>query len=176
MNNLIVYYSFTQNNEKLAEHLQKLLKCETIKLETVKKRTGFSIFLDLLFKRTPAVRPIGKSLRDYDHIIFSAPVWAGKIATPLRSFLLDQKNTITSYSFITICGGGNPHQKEKIQEELSSLVQKAPLNVVELWVNDVLAETKAAKSATGFKITSDELEIFEEKIQNFVRQESQVNA
>ena len=46
MKTLIVYYSFTQNNEALARMLQTRLDCEMLKIETVKRRSTFSIFLD----------------------------------------------------------------------------------------------------------------------------------
>jgi flavodoxin len=170
MKNLIVYYSFTNNNEKLAEYLTGQLRCERIRLTTVKKRNGFSILLDLVFHRKPKVNTIPVLLKDYDHIIFVAPIWAGRIATPLRSFLTDHCQDIRSYSFITLCGGGNAQQKENIQKELLSIVRKAPEKVLELWVNDLLPADKknTVRYTSGHRIGSDELTVFESRIRDFI--------
>jgi len=173
MKNLIVYYSFTKNNEKLAEHLRGKLNCDIVRLETVKQRTGLSILLDLMFSRKPAIKPISILLHDYDHIIFISPIWAGKIATPLKSFLLDQKKNIRSYSFATLCGGGNVQQKGKVQQELLSVVQKAPLSMLELWVNDLLTADKknTIKYTSGFRIEPEAFVAFESQIKDFIKEE-----
>ena len=172
MKNLIVYYSFTANNEALALHLQEKLECAIVKLETVKKRTGLSILLDLLFRRKPRLKPISVQLRDYDHVIFLAPIWAGKIGTPLKSFLMDEKDNIRSYSFATLCGGGNATQKENVRQELLETVRKAPLNVLELWVNDLLSEDKknTIKYTSGFRVQPEHRAIFREKIEDYLEE------
>jgi flavodoxin len=178
MKNLIVYYSFTRNNEKLAEHLQKLLNCDIAKIETIKKRNAFSILLDLVFKRKSELKAIEFHLADYDHIIFIAPIWAGKIAMPLKSFLIDEKTSIKNYSFITICGGGNPEQKTKIEQELALTVQMRPLNVVELWVSDLLSAEKkdTIKYTSGSRIEAGDLAKFETKLREFIKGENLVPA
>jgi flavodoxin len=174
MKNLIVYYSFTRNNEKLAKHLQEQLNCDIAEIETVKKRNGFSILLDLVFKRIPKIKPIQPHLPDYDHLIFISPVWAGKIATPLKSFLMSEKERIKAYSFITICGGGNPKQKQSIEGGLALATQKKPLNVVELWISDLQAADKkdTMKNTTGFRIEADGLARFESQIRDFIKEEN----
>src|SRR5690242_15926601 len=106
MKTLIVFYSFTGNNEKLTAYLQGHIGCDVSKLETMKKRTGFSVFLDIVFSRKPVIKSITHNLKNYDHVIFSSPIWAGKIAMPLNSFLGDNAKDIKDYSFITVCGGG----------------------------------------------------------------------
>lgn len=177
MKNLIVYYSFTENNEKLAGYLQKLLNCDTVKIETIKNRTGFSILLDLVFNRKPKLKAVASSLEDYEHVIFMAPIWAGKIATPLKSFLTDEKTRIKSYSFITLCGGGNSTQKQKIQQELSLVVQKEPSNVLELWVSDLLSAEKknSVKYTSGFRVEVDGLAMFKSQIQDFIEKEKLIS-
>jgi flavodoxin len=174
MKNLIVYYSFTRNNKKLADHLQGQLNCDIAEIETVKKRNSFSILLDLVFKRLPKVKPIERHLTDYDHVIFISPIWAGKIATPLKSFLMSEKERIKTYSFITICGGGNPKQKQSIEGELALTAQKKPLKVVELWISDLqTAEKKdTMKNTTGFRIEADSLAKFESQVHDFIKAEN----
>ena len=168
MKNLIVYYSFTKNNEKLAYYLRSKLNCDSVKIETVKKRTGFSILLDLVFDRKPEIKPAPYYLRDYDHIIFIAPIWASKIAMPLKSYLMDQKSSIRSYSFISVCGG-RPGQKEKIFNELSRVIGKQPLRVDELSINDLIhAKDETIKVTSSYKITPNDFVLFETEVSKFL--------
>ncbi|HEU5291408.1 MAG TPA: hypothetical protein VFU05_12240 [Cyclobacteriaceae bacterium] len=177
MKTLIVYYSFTQNNEKLANFLQKKLNCDIVPLETVGRRNGFSIFLDLVFNRRPEIKRVPYYLRDYDHVIFLAPIWAGKIAMPMKSFLINEKGNISDYSFITLCGGGNPKQKENIRNELSDLLERAPLDVVELWVSKLLLDKKEnIKPVSSFKVNPNEIENYQSEIENFIREQLLVSA
>lgn len=166
MKTLIVYYSFTQNNEKLAKHLHKMLNCDMVKIETVKRRTGLSILLDLIFHRSPAIKAVPYYLRDYDHVIFIAPIWAGKIAMPLITFLKKEKANIKRYSFVTLCGGA-PGQKEKIERELTSVLNIMPENVIELWINNLLPADKkdTIKYTSGYRIQPDELWRFEMELE-----------
>ena len=176
MKTLIAYYSFTDNNAKLAKHLQQQLNADIVRIETEKRRNGFSILLDLIFKRKPQLRALSLSLKDYDHIVLVAPIWAGKVATPLKAFLVGEKQNIRSYSFVSLCGGGNPNQLQDIQEEVSSVVQRAPLNVLELWVNDLLPPEKrnTIKYTSGFRIEDNGFALFQDQIQKFVRAERRV--
>jgi flavodoxin len=170
MKNLIVYYSFTENNKKLAEYVRNKLHCDIVGIETVKKRAGLSILLDLMFNRKPGIKPVPYSLRDYDHIVFMSPIWAGKIAMPLTSFLIKEKQNVRTYSFITLCGGGNANQREKIQNLLSIVLGRQPITVAELWINTLLHDEKknTIKYASGYRIDSNEFNAFDKDIMKFL--------
>jgi hypothetical protein len=163
-----VFYSFTRNNEKLATYLQKQLSCDIARLETVKKQSSFSILLDLTFNRNPALRPIEHNLRDYDHFIFVGPIWAGRIATPLKSYLTRENSNISEYSFITLCGGGKD-QKEKIEMELTNVMQKPPAQVVELSVNSIIQSGKKEliDNVAGYQVDESDLAFFRQQLLAF---------
>lgn len=167
---LVVYYSHTHNNQKLAYQLQKKLKCDFLKIEELKQRTGFTILMDLLFNRKPPIKVYPYYLKDYDHIIFVAPIWAGKIATPLKTLLLNEKSNILEYSFITLCGGSNHGQHDKVQKELATFMNKEPLRVVELFINDLLPPEykNSVKHTSGYRIKDSEFKVFETQIQHFL--------
>ncbi len=169
MKTLVVYYSFTHNNELLAKAIQKRLNCDIHKIEEVRRRTGLKIMLDLILNRNPRIKPHTYSVVSYEQCIFVAPIWAGKIASPLKTFLLQEKYHINHYSFITVCGGA-PWQKEKLTKGLTKLLEREPGLVQELWINDLLSEEKkdTIKYTSGYRIQSTDLEIFERKIDEFV--------
>jgi len=164
MKNAIVYYSFTNNNANLAVYLSRRLNCERFRIETIKRRTGFSIFLDIIFRRKPAVRRVHVCLADYDHVIFIAPIWAGQIAAPLVSFMMKEKEMINQYSFISLCSGAKG-QKDKIERELVFVMGKNPQAHVQLSVNDLPATQD--KPAAG-NIDYQMLHVYDEQLNEFI--------
>lgn len=166
MRTLIVYYSNTGNNELLALHLQQTLRCEVLKIKEVSKRSGFTIFFDLVFNRNPKLKDHGVHLEYYDHFIFVAPIWAGRIASPLRAFLRNEKAFIRSYSFITFCGGGSNEQREKVRKEVETILARKASVVEELWVTRL--PVKASITAS-YRASSGDLQYFQKQIEEFVR-------
>jgi flavodoxin len=165
MKTLVIYYSFTNNNRVLATHLKENFGFELFEILETNKRTGMSIMLDLVFKRKSRLRNYDLAWAKYNHVIFVSPVWAGKIATPLKTFLLKEKANIPSYSFVTLCGG-TAGQREKISNDFTTLMGRAPEQVVELWINDLLPQDKkdTIKYTSGYRIQPLELSKFAEKL------------
>ncbi len=156
----------------LAYRLQKELACDIVEVETVAKRTGFSIFLDIAFSRRPRVKPCPVPLDAYDTLIFVAPVWAGKIAAPLKSFLIRERAHIGDYAFISLCGGGMKEQADKVGAQLTSTVGHEPETVKELWVVDLpLGELKATpRIVSGYRVTPEDINRFIPDIRTFVEE------
>lgn len=169
MKDLIVYYSFTGNNEVLAEALRRRSGGDLLKIKEIKKRNAFTIILDLLFNRKPAIKKYNIAWQNYDRFIFIAPIWAGKIASPLKSFLRKARIHIKRYSFITVCGG-NAWQKDKITAELNNLLARQPDKIMELWINDLLPTEKkdTIKYTSGYRIGPADFKAFETKINDFL--------
>lgn len=170
MKTLIIYYSFSGNNHHLANILHERLHCDIVEIKETSKRTNFSILLDLLFARSSKIQKNEIDLRRYDSLIFIAPIWAGKIATPLKTFLKQESENIRNYSFISLCSGV-PEQKEKIKIALQKIVGKPPLAIEELWVNDLLSSSKKnkIKYTTPYRIKPDDFSLFNPKIDKFLR-------
>ena len=170
MKTLIVYYSFSGNNEFLAQELQKRLDCDIYKILELKLRNSLDIFLDLIFKRKPKIEKSKFDLQQYDRLILIAPIWASKIATPLRSFIELEKDNFKEYSFITVCTGPDG-QDEKITDELIQLTQKEPKTVMELKINDLLPPERkdSVKYATPYRINQRILLAFEMEIAGFLQ-------
>jgi flavodoxin len=166
MKTLIVYYSNTGNNELLVFHLQKKLQCEILKIEEAGRRSGLTIFLDIVFNRTPKLKEHAVQLNQYDHIIFAGPIWAGRIASPLRAFMRSEKSFIKSYSFITFCGGGSNEQIEKIRSEVKVILGIPATIVEELWISRLPVKTGITSS---YQASAEDLGCFEKQVDEFLR-------
>lgn len=171
MKTLIVYYSFSHNNEMLAKEIKRETGGDLYKIEEKKRRNGFTILLDLLFDRTPAIKAAAVDPGHYDLCIFLAPVWGGKIGSPLRAFLQNERDRIGRYAFITVCGGGSAEQVGKVTNQLTSLIGKAPEAVCELWINDLLPERQrnTIKYTSGYRLRENDMMLFQGKIAGFLQ-------
>ena len=168
MKSLVVYYSLTGNNDALAQKISERLGCDVVRIHTAKNRTKLSAFLDVIFKRNPKLQEYSIRFSDYDQLIFIAPVWAGKVATPMLTFFENEKRNIRRYSFITLCGGV-AGQKQKIAEYLTSTLQQKPVTVEELWVSDLLVAGQKDKDATHYSVRMEDLYVFKPEIDAFVK-------
>jgi len=113
----------------LAHNLSKLMPdSDTLEIKAKGNRKEFSIFLDLLFNRNPAVVYPPVDWENYSRVIICSPVWNYMVAHPMRSFLRAEKNNFPEYVFITLCSG-REEQQHKLENQLMDVLGKKPLFV-----------------------------------------------
>src|SRR6188768_2137543 len=112
MSTCIVFYSWHGNNEALATFLANRLQCGVVRIVERRRRTGLTILFDVLLRRLPAIQKIDKLFEVYDHVILCGPIWAGRLAAPLRSFLKEHGRQLRDYSFVTLCGYHRLEQRQ----------------------------------------------------------------
>lgn len=145
----LISYSYTGNNDALASGMAKALGAGHIKITESKSRSRSTIFMDLIFNRTPEVHPPPESIGDSDLILFMAPVWIGQVATPLRAYFKYYKTKPGAYAFISISGGADGNNP-KLGDELKKRLGKDPLIVIDLHIADLLpAEPKPKREDTS---------------------------
>lgn len=166
MKTAIICYSYTQNNLVLAGEILSRTGGTLYVIEEKKSRSKFTIMFDLMFNRIPAIKDYPYPVERFDHYVLISPIWGGKIASPLKSFILKLGSRISSYSFITLCGGA-PDQTEKIVNELATLMHKEPLTVTELSLSEYLGH---AKRILEFKINNEQIKFFDNKIDEFIEE------
>lgn len=166
---LIIYYSFSGNNEKLALLLREKLSADLFKIQESKKRNKFSILFDLLFNRVSKIYDNNTiNFDNYEKIILVSPIWGKKIASPMKSFLVKNNNRFKNFHLITVCNGER-QQKELIENELQSIIGLKPNSVCELWINNLLPENKRnkVKHTFNFIIKEDDFSFYKNKLDSF---------
>ena len=173
MKTLVIYYSYSGNNEVLARSLQEKLNCDLIKIEEIDRRSGFTIFLDILFHRRPDLKTLYIPYYVYSQVIFVAPVWASRIASPLESFLTKEAKHITNYSFITLCGRADEIQEGRISKQLAAISGRKPRGVLELSVNELLASKgMTMKFRANYKVTTSDMKFYQRQLDEFTESDS----
>lgn len=90
---LIVYYSFEGNTRCAARLLAEKLGAETLELEPVRDYPRSSVGKYVFggaaasFSAEPELKPYAFEPDQYDLIVLGSPVWAGRTAPPMNTFL-----------------------------------------------------------------------------------------
>ena len=158
MKTAIFSYSFTGNNEKLAQSVARELLVEQIKITEPTERTVGKITADAIFNRVPQVLPSPGKLLDYDMILFFGPVWIGQVAFPLRAYLQYLRKNPKDYAFISLSGGPNG-PNPKLESELISRTAKNPIALINLYIAGLLpSEPKPTpKDIDSYKLKEEDI-------------------
>ena len=118
MKTAIVYYSMGGNTAWAAGRLAARLGADLIALQPSRAYPdrGFRKFLwggkSAVMGEAPALEPYGFDAAQYDRVILGAPLWAGRIAPPLRSFVSEQRGALAGKTLAAfICSGGGRTDK-----------------------------------------------------------------
>ncbi len=127
MKTMIVYYSMSGNTDYAAHEIASRLDADLLRIEPVTPYPdkGFRKFFrggrDALMAEAPPLRPYAFAAADYDLIILGLPVWAGSITPPLRTFLRDNAEALSSMrvaAFACQSGSGGEKVLAKLREAL----------------------------------------------------------
>ncbi len=139
MKNLIVFYSRTNTNKKVAEALAQRLNGDLEEIKSVKNYRGlFGYFAAGRegMKKIPAkIEPATKNPTEYDLIILGTPNWAGKMSSPVRAYLTEQKNRIKKAAFFCVRGGSDT---QSIFDEMAELSGQTPIATLALLTKEVV--------------------------------------
>jgi flavodoxin len=123
---LILFYSLTGKNKKLAEKLKEKIKADIGEIKDTDKRKGKWGFMksgfQAAFKKTTKIRSPRKDLQGYNLIILISPIWAGNIVPALRTYIKENKKEIKKVAFASVSGKGD--ENEGVLGELNQLVGK----------------------------------------------------
>ena len=170
MKTLVVFYSFSGNNSIVAEELNRRLGGDIYEIKEMKGRTPFTILFDLLLNRKPKIKAPSIPPDRYERVILLAPVWNAKVASPMQSFIRQEKDHLKEYCFVTVCGG-RAGQQEKLEKQLYLLTGKAPMLVKQLPVNDLVPpeRRRGVKNTASVRMGSSDLKYFEPAIEELVK-------
>lgn len=124
---LLVYYSWSGNTRRIAEELMRVGSWDAEKIRESAPRAGLGGYvrcvLDSLLRRQPALVPLRLDARAYDCVVIGGPVWAGRIAGPVRSYAADAGARARQVAFFCT---QDKSGAEAAFAELAALCGKAP--------------------------------------------------
>ncbi len=107
MKALVAYYLRTGNTKKVAEALAETLNADIEAIVSDMKDKGMARLAMQAFLRVRAkIAPTTSDAASYDMVVIGSPVWAGKMSSPIRTYLAQNKDKFTSVAFF--CTHGQP--------------------------------------------------------------------
>lgn len=149
---LVIYYSRTGNTRKACEVVAKELSCD---VEEIVDTTNWSGPIGWIkagkqasSKALTKLEPLKKDPSQYDIVIIGTPVWAGTMSTPVRTYLVENKDKLKKVAFLITMGGRGDESTLRDMEEASG---KKPAATLVLRTADVKsgAFADAIKKFTG---------------------------
>lgn len=109
MRALLVYYSRTGHTKKIAEEISQELQCDTDEIIDTVKRTGpvglMTSGREAAKKELTKIMPAKKDPSQYDIVIIGTPVWALTMSSPVRTYIVQNKDKLKNVAFFCTLGG-----------------------------------------------------------------------
>lgn len=106
---LVAYYSMTGHTQRLANEVRNVTGAALEEIREPTPRHGFSGMLRALFdgvaRRTPPILGADHDPADYDLLVIGGPVWAGRMAAPVRTYAKRYGATARHVAFFCTEGG-----------------------------------------------------------------------
>ena len=161
MKTAVVFYSMSGNMEYVAEKIrEKIADADLIGIKPVKAYPdkGFRKFLwggkSAVMAEKPKLMPYSLDIGCYDSVVIGFPVWAGRFAPPIRTFVEENKDALkTKQISAYACQAGSG-----VEKALASL--KDLLNIDGFKAEMVLTDPKEKKDMKDLRA----IEEFSEKI------------
>lgn len=159
MKTLIISYSATGNNDKIAAYIAKELKMDHIRVNISNSKITLGLMFKHLFNVKPKILPPADVIDKYDYIILCAPIWMGKIAVPLKSYITYLKEHPRKYGFITVRGNvENPNKT--ISQSLEKMIGTKPSFVNQQTIESILRDNNNydPKDIISYKLNDKDID------------------
>ncbi|MGR4870456.1 flavodoxin family protein [Variovorax sp. LARHSF232] len=126
---LVICYSYAGTCLYLARELCSLQGWHRGEITLARPRGGklgyWRCVLDSLLRRTPEIRYNGAPPLKYEAVVLISPIWAFRLASPMRSFVTRRRDHLPEVAVISVMGGaGAPNAVA----EVGQLLGRAPIH------------------------------------------------
>lgn len=88
---LIAYYSMGGHTRTVAHELRDVMGADIEEIKEPHPRQGVvgvvRALVDAMVRREPPIEPVEGDPRNYDVLLVGGPIWAGRMAAPVRSYV-----------------------------------------------------------------------------------------
>jgi len=143
---LVVYYSRTGTTDTVARAIRSELGCEIEAIHDAKRRKGVVGYLrsgfDAALRRPAKLRAMSSEPGDYDLVIVGTPTWNATVSSPVRTYLLANRERIRHVAFF--CTYGTTGSR-RVLHEMQALCVQPPIATVALQADEVRLSRFAPK-------------------------------
>lgn len=154
---LIVYYSYTNNVERIVGELRKQISADVVEIQPAEKGLDYaadnyaigSAQISAIRNNPgdasayPAIDPVDVNLADYDCIIVGAPLWWSNMAAPLQTFLFHHGKEMAGKNIGLIVSSASSGISG-VESDAKRLIPQGRFLSPSLWIRS--SQTSSAKS------------------------------
>lgn len=157
---LVIHYSHTGTSRQLAQRLCRMQDWPGAEItEAHAGRGNWRCVLDSLLRRKPEIRYGGPPVNVFDLVVLVAPIWAYRLAGPMRSFVALYRDQLPAVAVISTMGGsGAPNAVA----EIAHMLGHAPLMSTAFTQREVADGSCAGRLqafATAIQSAADQQEV-----------------
>lgn len=143
---LVVVYSYTGTSMAVARLMCIQQNWNLGWIEETRSRRGawgsWRCLLDSFLHRHPPIRYHGPSPDDFDAVVLVSPIWALRLAGPMRSFVAAEQARLRDVAVVSVMGGqGGP----KAVAEMADILGRAPIMTTTVTAREVNDGSCAAR-------------------------------
>lgn len=146
MKTLVIVYSRTGTTRKVGTEIARACNADLLEVEDVRSRRGalgaFRSVLEALTGRFPPIKPTSIDPAAYDLVVLGAPVWAGRVAAPMQSFLAQKWDRIGRLAAFCTLGGSGAERALQQMADTVGLPAVAALALLQREVDSGAADGK----------------------------------
>ena len=124
---LIAYFSMTGRTRPIAKEIARATGADIEEIREPTRREGVrgigSALVDALLRRTTAIMEPMRDPADYDVVIVGGPIWAGRLASPVRRYARQHASRAPQVAFFCTAGG---QKADAAFADLQRLCRHAP--------------------------------------------------
>ena len=154
---LIVYYSYTNNVERIVTALSAQIEADVIEVEPTEKGLDYAAnnyaigSAQIAAIRNnpndkssyPAIDPVEVDMDDYDTVIIGAPLWWSQMAAPLQTFLFDYGKMMSEKNICLIVSSASSGISG-VEADARRLIPEGKFVSPSLWIKS--SQTSSASS------------------------------
>jgi hypothetical protein len=139
---LVVFYSYTGVSRRVAQQLASQRGWPLGEIREREPRWGargnLRCVLDSLLARRPAIRYEGPDPAHFRTVVIVSPIWAYRLAGPMRSFLVEHVAHLTRVAQVTTMGEAGA---SNAIAEVARLLGRAPILTAEFTAREIADDT-----------------------------------
>jgi menaquinone-dependent protoporphyrinogen IX oxidase len=138
LNAIVVFFSRDGTTRKVAQAIGDRLHCEVEEITEPKGRKGFLGFMRSGYQayrqKASKINPIVAKVKRFDIVVVGTPVWAGRLSSPVRAFLVKHGKGVRKVAFFCTKASS---ESSKVFGAMESLTGKAPVSILDLKKEEV---------------------------------------
>jgi flavodoxin len=130
---LVVYYSRSGTTARVGKELASALGADVEIIRDVRAREGLFGYIrsgyEAVRKLRPAIQPTENDPANYDLVVLGTPVWAGTMASPMRTYIYQNRGKFKSVAFF--CTQGDKTEQRTF-DDMADLCDMTPVATLSL--------------------------------------------